>query len=309
MVRFNETVTRESAENTDNYEINGGITVDAAVLEEDNLSVVLTTSALAEKTTYSLTVSNIVDRSPNANTGGGQMEFMLSGEVQITNVTVASGKTYEIVEAIAEGDEQFIDRGFTWESLGDFAGMAYIRTANDDKSESGESFLSFAVNRKATVYVAYRHDTDLPPWLSSWSATGEQVCGDGCSEVYKKDFDAGTVTLGGNMPGGAGNMYTVFVGAGGDATALAQSSADHTAGVAPVRARFNGRTLRVSGLYPDRDYAFTLTDARGRVRRFRRSVGPGGVASLSVENGSAGGVYVVAVLSAQHRCTLKLVMP
>ena len=307
-VSFNEPVTGESAGNTDNYEINGGITVGAAELQGDSRSVVLTTSTLAEKTSYTLTVSDITDQSPNANVGGGQMEFMLSGEIQISNLTAASGTSYEIVEAIAEGDRQFVDRSFTWESLDDYAGMAYIRTANDDKAETGESFLIFDINTGATIYVAYRHGTDLPPWLSSWSKTGDQVCGDGCSDVYEKDFNAGTVTLGGNMPGGAGNMYTVFVDAGGSPTDVVSGGSGHGRQADCVGAAFSGAVLRVTGLRPDHPYTVTVTDPSGRiVCRYRGSEVNGGV-SLSTA-GRTPGVYVVDVRSSNHQAALRTVRP
>ena len=294
-VSFNEPITGESAENTGNYSIGGGITVSGASLQGDNRSVVLTTSMLTEKTSYTLTVSNITDRSPNANTGGGQVDFTLSGEVQIGNLSVASGKAYEIVEPIAEGDKQFIDRDFTWESLGDLAGMTYIRTANDDKAEGGESFLSFDINTGATIYVAYRHAGNLPPWLSSWSRTGKQVCGDGCSEVYEKDFGAGTVTLGGNMPGGAGNMYSVFVEAGGGGTMIdSPGFRAGTSPAAPIRTRLSGATLRLTGFSPGRTCAVTLTDTRGRVWSVRGTAGSNGEIRVSTARLSRG-VYVVRI--------------
>jgi len=299
-VSFNEPVTQESAQNAGNYAINGGITVNGASLQGDNKSVVLTTSTLTEKTSYTVTVSDITDRSPNANTGGGQVDFMLSGEIQISNLSVASGKTYEIVEAIAEGDKQFIDRGFTWESLGDCAGMAYVRTANDDKNESGESFLSFDINTGATIHVAYRHGSDLPPWLSSWSTTGNRVCGDGCSDVYEKDFGAGTVTLGGNMPGGAGNMYSVFVDGGGAGTITSPEFKAASPPPEPFRTMESGTTLRLTGFDEGRSYAVTLADVRGRVWSVGGRAGSNGEIRLSTARLSRG-VYVVRIPVSRER--------
>jgi len=186
--------------------------------------------------------------------------------------------------------------------------MAYIRTANDDKAETGESFLVFDINRAATVYVAYRHGSDLPPWLSSWSKTGDQVCGDGCSDVYGKDFNAGTVTLGGNMPGGAGNMYTVFVDAGDSPTDAVSHGSRHGRQPDCVGAAFSGAVLRVTGLHPDHSYTVTVTDPSGRVVcRYRGSEVNGGV-SLSTA-GRTPGVYVVDVRSSNHQAALRTVRP
>ncbi len=307
-VVFNEPVTQASAEETSHYQISGGITVSGASLESDRTSVILTTSALTLGTTYTLTVSNISDKASTPNTGGDQKDFSFSGELEITNLTVASGKTYEIVENIAEGDMRYIDRTFGLESVDDLAGMHYIRTANDDKGETGDNFLSFDVSRPVTVYVAYRHGTDLPSWLSTWTKTGDEVCGDGCSDVYTNDFDAGTVTLGGNMPGGAGNMYVVFVAPQGAATASFAAPDLSTDAVPRVRVLSGGALLRVSGLYPQTEYILTLTDVRGRVSSAKRTAGARGAVALSTVHHS-GGVYVIDVRSRHHRCSAIAVVP
>ena len=69
LVTFSEGVTQPSAENVNNYSINNGIgTPLAAVLQPDQLAVILTTTGLAGGTTYTLTVSNILDRATPANT-------------------------------------------------------------------------------------------------------------------------------------------------------------------------------------------------------------------------------------------------
>ena len=307
-VVFNEPVTKASAEKTGNYEISDGIGVSGASLDGDNTSVMLTVSTLTLKKTYTLNVSNITDRAATPNTGGDQKQFSYSGEVGISNLTVASGASYEIVKGIAEGDKQYIDRGYTFNSLGEYAGMTYIRTANDDKEATDEDFLTFDLSAPATLFVAYRHGTDLPPWLSSWTKTGSEVCGDGCSDVYEKDMDAGTITLGGNKPGGAGNMYGVFIDAGGDATIAAAGSERPFATTRGIRASFLGSMLRVTGLYPMRDYTLTLTDARGRVSSVRKASGPGGMLSISAATRSRG-VYVVQVHSKGHSSSITAVLP
>ncbi len=306
-VVFNEPVTQASAEETSNYQISGGITVSGASLESDQTSVMLTTSALTLGTTYTLTVSNISDKASTPNTGGDQMEFSFSGELTITNLTVASGKTYEIVENIAEGDKRYIDREYTLESVDDLAGMHYIRTANNDANAEDENFLSFDVSRPVTVYVAYRHGTDLPSWLSSWEQTGDEVCGDECSDVYKEDFDAGTVTLGGNKPGGAGNMYVVFVTPQGGATG-SFTAPDLSIDAVPRVRVFSGGLLRVSGLYPQMEYTITLTDTRGRVSSVQRIAGARGTVSLPTAH-RAHGVYALEVRSRQHVFTTTTVLP
>ncbi|MGI9551831.1 MAG: malectin domain-containing carbohydrate-binding protein [Aurantibacter sp.] len=58
-VQFTEYVTQATAELASNYVIDGGITVSSAVLQSDNLTVLLTVSPLSSNTTYNLTVSNV----------------------------------------------------------------------------------------------------------------------------------------------------------------------------------------------------------------------------------------------------------
>ncbi len=65
-VLFNEPLDAASAQSISNYDINQGITVSAAVLDGANAALVhLTTSTLANLTTYSLDVSDIADLEGN----------------------------------------------------------------------------------------------------------------------------------------------------------------------------------------------------------------------------------------------------
>lgn len=311
-VVFDEPVTRASAEQSGNYEINGGINVTAASLDSDNQSLTLTTSALALGSTYMLTVSDITDRSPNANTGGDQAEFSFSEELEVSSLTAASGRAYEFVESIAEGDHVYIDRDYTFTSLGDYAGMGCIRTANDDKNETAEHFLSFDVNRAVTVYVAWDTRVDTPSWLSSWDHTGDevQVSTDNMDamEVLSREFDAGTVTLGSNGASAEDkSMYSVFIDTRSGATGLdPRTRMRHD--VAPVRAVATGTTLRIVGLRRNTEYTVTLTDACGRVSGLRRTTGTRGAVTLSTAQ-TAHVVYMVNIRSGQHQRTMTTVIP
>lgn len=76
-VVFSEAVEKSSAEQTGNYSIDNNITVSNASLGSDNKTVTLTTSSLAEGTTYTVTVSNVKDRAstPNTIASGAQATF------------------------------------------------------------------------------------------------------------------------------------------------------------------------------------------------------------------------------------------
>ncbi len=124
--------------------------------------------------------------------------------------------------SLKTGLNVFIDRGYTYTNFPDrFENLPVLRTANNDKGATGNDFLSFDVNRPVAVYVAYdSRIANLPGWLSSWTATGEQIFDtDTTRDLYRKDFPSGTITLGGNA-GGSYSMYTVLVddGTGGNNT-------------------------------------------------------------------------------------------
>lgn len=126
-------------------------------------------------------------------------------------------------DVIDIGAAVYIDRGFTYTNVPRaYVGFAYLRTANDDKRSIAPSFLTLEVDGPATVYVAYdSRAAVLPDWLLSWRATGDRLIStDVPLDLYRRDFDAGTIVLGGNRKPriryaqGARSMYTVLVDAG-----------------------------------------------------------------------------------------------
>lgn len=115
------------------------------------------------------------------------------------------------------GKTQYVDRDFKISSGPPaLVGLRFLRTANEDKSSRGDSFITFDVNQPVTVLVA--HDDRIAPrpaWLAAFGSTGEKiVSGAGTFSVFAKDFPAGRVTLGGNTADGAGSgrsMYSVAI--------------------------------------------------------------------------------------------------
>ncbi len=132
----------------------------------------------------------------------------------ITNVSVESGKLYEVqIENLQNGERVYIDRSYTFKNIpGALAGSTYIKTANNDKNSSGNSFLTFTVDQPVTVYVAYdARLTSKPSWLNSFTDTGMSlVSSDTTLDLYSKPFPAGPVILGGNQ-GSKKSMYSVVV--------------------------------------------------------------------------------------------------
>ena len=143
-------------------------------------------------------------------------DLMPPSSLTISNLTVASGKTYVVpASGLQVGRTVYIDRAFTFTTVpAGLEGAAYIQTANDDKTAATKTFLSFAVNQPVTVYVGYDLRSNPPPgWLADFTDTGLNL---GTTDVphrlLAKSFSAGTITLGGNRDGGSGNsMYSVIV--------------------------------------------------------------------------------------------------
>jgi len=129
-------------------------------------------------------------------------------EVEISNTQPANYQW----GALAQGQIVYIDRDYTFTDIPDgFGGLPYLRTANDDKYSTSVNAISFDVNVDVTVYVVYAAAISTPAaWLDSWVETGTQwTTTDRALNVYAKDFQAGTVVLGGNEQGYS--MYSVAV--------------------------------------------------------------------------------------------------
>ncbi|HUP11968.1 MAG TPA: hypothetical protein VM187_07150, partial [Niastella sp.] len=94
----------------------------------------------------------------------------------IKQVTVKSGKTYT-VRKLNIGVKQLIDRSYTITSLPAFLrGASFIQTANDDKLNTSDNFMSFFVTTDVIVYIGYdpRAKT-IPEWLTKWTKTGYKI--------------------------------------------------------------------------------------------------------------------------------------
>jgi len=134
--------------------------------------------------------------------------------LEVRNVKAASGKAYVAQTGFQNGVKCYIDRDFVYANVpSSLQGAAYIMTANDDKTSKGSQFLSFEVNRNVTVYVAHDNRLAKPDWLSSFSTTGLGLQTDKPFSLFKKDYPAGAVVLGGNQTRdlNKSSMYTVIV--------------------------------------------------------------------------------------------------
>jgi hypothetical protein len=97
------------------------------------------------------------------------------------------------------GNIELIDRTYRWTTIPSaYLNKEVIRLGNVDKSNSSTNYLSFTITQTENVCVAYDTLATLPSWLSSWTNTGDNLVGHETHRVYRKNFTAGTVTLGGN---------------------------------------------------------------------------------------------------------------
>ncbi len=227
VLKFSEALTRASAELPGNYALDNGVSVTGAVLEADLKTVTLSTSPLSSGTVYTVTVNNVEDRAPVANViaANSTATFTYTAQAGLgTPVTSGSG-SYVWKSGLAAGDLAYTDRSIVYQAPlpAAYAGLQYLRTANDDKTSAGTvtNFVSFTTGDAVTVYVG--HDvriTPKPAWLSGWTATGTQISTDDTTfDVYEKRYAAGdTVILGGNGFITDGSMYVVLVKPDGGAS-------------------------------------------------------------------------------------------
>jgi hypothetical protein len=133
-----------------------------------------------------------------------------TGTGVISNLSVASGKTYQTLTGLSNNLPCYIDRSYKYSNVPSFLnGATFIKTANDDKKQTDTNFLTFTANSNVKVYVAYDNRNAKPAWLSTYTDTKSDLKTDVSFSIYQKNFSAGKITLGGNQAGGS--MYTVMI--------------------------------------------------------------------------------------------------
>lgn len=141
---------------------------------------------------------------------------IISGNIFI-NVTAASGLQYKI-DNLKTGAAFYIDRNYTVTSYPSFLNNAeFVKTANADKSNASNSFLTFGLTKQVDLYIAYDiRDNTIPNWLTSYTLISEKIItSDITFKLFKKTV-SGNQILGGNLASGAsgalGNYFVLAVG-------------------------------------------------------------------------------------------------
>ncbi len=346
-VLFDEAVTQASAEKTGNYSLSNGITVSAASLDSDNTSVRLTTSAMTLKSTYTLTVSNLIDRSQTPNTmqqqsmsftylegiplDEGYFSELLCLENSQNSGCLPKSAASDVEQHHAGNGKTIPFDGHTLTAGGETCRWT-LRTDNDGTWADGsqDNFVAFwhitvVSPSRRQVNLAYRHDDDLTAWhngtvvlsASGWDSNTEQISGDFPLVEGENHFLFKLVENGG------GNRFAAGIVDGRNgtvpgllyrfpdqsATNRAGSSALHTGTtVFSPAVALSGTRLTVSRLRPHRTYTITLADVRGRVTQVRKTTGSDGVVSHAVDKRSRG-VYVVDVRCSHHGRGARTVLP
>ena len=140
----------------------------------------------------------------------------------ITQVSAKSGKKYNVAK-LKTGVKTYTDRNYTVTSVPPYlSGASFIQTANDDKRNTSDAFLTAFIKKAAIVYIAYDpRATVTPRWLSSWSKTGDRIettdPGSPYLELYSRLVEYGELyptplLFGGNLAGSAsGALFNYLV--------------------------------------------------------------------------------------------------
>ncbi|MGI9341525.1 MAG: putative Ig domain-containing protein [Gammaproteobacteria bacterium] len=161
--------------------------------------------------TTSAIVISVSDGAASASLPPFDLTVAGSNSVSIA-VSNTQPDTYEW-SVLEDGEKAFIDRDFEFGDIpAAYEGLDFLRTANGDKFVAASNSVSFDVPIPVTVYVAYDSRIPiLPQWISSWENTGDHWDGPNLqTDVYRRDFPAGRVELGGNQMGFS--MYNVAIG-------------------------------------------------------------------------------------------------
>ncbi len=216
-ITFNEIMERESAENISNYAIGSAVQVLSAILDNSLEVVHLTTSEHQPNMTYTLTVNNVRDRSPNRNCIAVNTTCQYYYDVSSGSIVLGlSNDDYELAY-LDVGDEYYIDRKDTITSIpGELRGYLWIKTANDDRDKKDTIFFTFQLNERSKVYIGYdARALDYPNWLvNDFYRIGKQI---GVSEnankldLWVRECEPGMITLGANFAEGAQGVESMYV--------------------------------------------------------------------------------------------------
>jgi hypothetical protein len=111
--------------------------------------------------------------------------------------------------------QYYIDRNFVIKNVpSGYENALLICTANEDKTQTAMPFLTFHINVACKISVAYERGKSLPAWLAEgWQKNGQTLFNDDDTplDLYVKEYNPGTIGLGGNEGDSSSSMYVVLV--------------------------------------------------------------------------------------------------
>jgi hypothetical chaperone protein len=129
------------------------------------------------------------------------------GNIIVSDVQTRSDCTYEKYE-MRIGQKAFVDTGYVISKCPVmFSGLPAIRTSYNDRNVRADDWAQFTLHRPSRVYVAYDVTVQpdaLPKWLRDFIVEDwlievtDEWYGARALRVYRKEYEAGQVILGGN---------------------------------------------------------------------------------------------------------------
>jgi hypothetical protein len=128
----------------------------------------------------------------------------------------ANAADWSIQANLQAGANVYGDRAFTFTTVPALvAGSAWIRTANDSKTFTGNPTVTFTLTAAADVYVGLNDVGPRPAWVdATWTDTGQNLVTletgttSRTYSLFRKRFSAGQVALG--PWNNSASMYTVM---------------------------------------------------------------------------------------------------
>ncbi len=209
LAQFDEQVDVVSATSVENYRIDSGLSVLHVDMAEANVAR-LSTSVHPTSGKYTLWVKDIYDKAETPNKLAQDSVSYYFIKSFIKNI---SKSNYQIKQKQV-GDPVYSDRDYIFTHIPTgLLDAFWIETANDDKTASDETFLTFTVDGPVYVTIAYDSTiAQLPTWLQNWTPVSSVVRStDTNYRCFEKFFPTGTIQLGANKGQNSSSMYLIAI--------------------------------------------------------------------------------------------------
>ncbi|MEN7547767.1 malectin domain-containing carbohydrate-binding protein [Rapidithrix thailandica] len=171
-VRYWEPVDKNTAETLGNYAINNGLTLQAAALQADGKTVILTTTEMGDEESYTLTVNNIKDFANNVIPANTQKSFIYN-KPMTPLIRINSGG----LAGNFNGEEWVADQYYSGVDK-TYSNIIDIQETNKDELYQTERWGDFSYNIPVPIAGEYRvvlHFAELYHGVENENGEGERV--------------------------------------------------------------------------------------------------------------------------------------